>query len=53
VGGGQGGGATTNPPAPKALVCKRGFQKKKVKGKVRCVKPKHAKKKAKGKHPAH
>jgi hypothetical protein len=46
------GSVTTAPPAPKPLVCKRGFRKKKVKGKARCVRAKHAKKKAKARHPA-
>jgi hypothetical protein len=55
TGGGQAGATPTKPttPPPKPPTCKRGFQKKKVKGKVRCVKAKHAKKKTKGKHPAH
>jgi hypothetical protein len=59
--GGGGGSSATAPPAstspspkstaPKSPTCKKGFQKKKVKGKVRCVKPNH-KKKHKG-HPTH
>lgn len=58
------GGATTSgidarmtkevqppPPAPKAVKCKKGFKKKKVHGKVKCVKIKH--KKRHGKHRGH
>jgi hypothetical protein len=47
-GGGGGGGSTSTPPpatkppvttpAPKPVQCKKGFKKKKVKGKTRCVK---------------
>ncbi len=50
-GGGQGGGQTppaTNlpgPPSSKATKCKKGFKKKTVKGKSRCVKKKKPKKK--------
>lgn len=35
---------TTQPPAPKPLKCKKGFKKKKVKGKTKCVKVKKHKK---------
>ncbi len=47
-GGSGGGGSTANPPAPqkKPLKCKKGFKKKKVHGKTKCVKVKHKK----GKH---
>lgn len=38
---------TTTPKRPKALRCKKGFVKKKVKGKKRCVKQKKKKKKRK------
>ncbi len=46
---------TITEPKPKAKGCKKGYKKKKVKGKTRCVKvskakPKHHKKKAHGKH---
>ncbi|MGA8744690.1 MAG: hypothetical protein WB507_02350 [Solirubrobacterales bacterium] len=44
-GGGGGGGSTENPPAlqKKPLKCKKGFKKKKVHGKTKCVKVKHKK----------
>lgn len=34
---------TPTPPTPKALKCKKGFQKKKVRGKLKCVKKKRKK----------
>ncbi|HEX4307794.1 MAG TPA: carboxypeptidase regulatory-like domain-containing protein [Solirubrobacterales bacterium] len=51
--GSSGGGKGAAPATPKGLTCRKGFKKKKVKGKTRCVKPKQAKKQVKGKHRAH
>jgi hypothetical protein len=52
AGGGAAGGAITPPlvqgsprPAPKLPKCKKGFKKKKVRGVLKCVKSKPAKKK--------
>ncbi len=39
-GGGSGGGESTPAPQPKPLRCKKGFKKKVVKGKAKCVKAK-------------
>lgn len=33
---------TVTPPKPKPLTCRKGFRKKKVQGKVRCVRHRHA-----------
>jgi hypothetical protein len=32
--------ATSPPPAPKPLKCRKGFKKKRVRGKLRCVRVK-------------
>ncbi len=39
-GGASGSGSTSTPPKPKPLQCKKGFKKKAVKGKPKCVKTK-------------
>jgi hypothetical protein len=41
-GGGVGGGPAPAPTTPKPLLCKKGFKKKTVKGKARCVKVRKA-----------
>jgi hypothetical protein len=54
-----GPGPSPSKPTPKPVVCKKGFKKEKVKGKVKCVKehstrkPKHAHKKTKKHHKSH
>jgi hypothetical protein len=51
--GAHGTGTAPASPAKPKPVCKKGFKRKKVKGKARCVKAKPAKQKAKGKHRPH
>jgi hypothetical protein len=48
--GGAGAGAQTTAPKEKGVTCKKGWKKKRVGKKTRCVKPKRGRKKAEGPH---